>query len=468
MRNFASSAGGWLKRAGGVGSNLFDRTRGKLTLQYSGVLIVFLTLFVIAVYTLLYGFIWNDQRARLAEVADSEIRLLQQWADSDDNPTRRPPRDVEDGFSLSTDQSFYYLIRSDGEMQLAGETQPELRAQVTALAAENRFGPKRMELAALQTYDRPSSEPTGRPQKSGTGRFLIAERELTWKGERIATLYVGKEVTFQHDLFRYLLVLLVGMALLFFALALWLSHYMARKALVPIAGAYARQREFVADASHELRTPMSVLLTSIEALELETEEGGSEFSRNVLRGMKEEVGAMTKLTGELLHLARTDADGFAPSRAAFDASQAAAAVVSKLRPLAREKAIELSLHAPESLVVAWDAEKLTQLLVLLVDNAIKYTPERGAVQVRLADAAEKGGHVLTIEVQDNGVGISPEALPRIFDRFYRQDKARTRQSGGGHGIGLAIARNIVEAGRGTIRVASKEGEGSTFTVRLPV
>ncbi|MFC5407627.1 sensor histidine kinase [Cohnella soli] len=446
---------------------LFDRMRLKLTLQYSGVLMVFLTLFVVIVYVLLYLFIWNDQRSRLTKLADSEIHILQDWADHDDNPNRLPPREIEDAFSISTDQSFYYLIAENGNMQLGDETQSKLRAQVMELIAKGHFQKKRIEKVTLQTFDDPSANGLVGTISGDNAKFLVVDRDLMWNGKRIGKLYVGKEVTFQHNLFRYLLILLVGLALVFFALALWLSHYMSRKATIPVANAYDRQREFVADASHELRTPLSVLMTSIEALQLETGTESDPFVTRVLDGMKEEVQLITKLTGNLMHLARSDSGDSVLEYLPFDLREAAISVVDKLQPLARAKEINMEMHVPDELRVIWDAEKMMQLLVLLIENAIKYTPTGGAVVVTLADITVKGERSLTIEVRDNGIGISPEALPRIFDRFYRQDKARTRQTGG-HGLGLAIAKNIVEMGRGTIRVDSKEGEGSTFTVRLPL
>jgi signal transduction histidine kinase len=433
--------------------DLFDRTRNKLALQYSGVLIVFLSLFVILVYVLLYLFIWNDQRTRLDKLADSEIRTLQKWADQDSNPNRLPPRSIEDAFSTSTDQSFYYLISENGNIQLGDEIQPELRAQVIEAISKDHFKGKGIEKVTFQI--------------GKNARFLVANRELLWNGVRIGTLYVGKEVTFQHDLFRWLLVLLIGTALLFFVLALWFSRLMSRKAIIPIARAYARQREFVADASHELRTPLSVILTSIEALQLEESIDNNLFAKKVLIGMKDEVNSITKLAGELLHLARSDSGEFVLDRSLFDLRAAAAGVINKLQPMAQAKDITIKLHAPDELTVNWDAEKLTQLLVLLVDNAVKYTPDKGLVNVRLADEMEKGIRTLTIEVKDNGSGIAAEALPHIFDRFYRQDKSRTRQTGG-HGLGLAIAKNIVDAGKGTIHVDSTVGEGSTFKVRIPL
>ena len=170
---------------------------------------------------------------------------------------------------------------------------------------------------------------------------------------------------------------------------------------------------------------------------------------------------------ELLHLARSDSGEFELDRSAFNLSESAARAISKLQPLAQAKDIDIELHAPHELTVNWDAEKLTQLLILLIDNAIKYTPVKGTVNVALADGKEKAARSFTIEVKDNGIGIAAEALPHIFDRFYRQDKSRTRQIGG-HGLGLAIARNIVDAGRGTIQVESTVGEGSTFKVRIPL
>ncbi|MFD0676481.1 MULTISPECIES: sensor histidine kinase [unclassified Paenibacillus] len=447
--------------------DLFDRTRNKLSLQYSGVLIMFLSLFVIIVYVLLYLFIWNDQRVRLNELANNEIRTLQKWADQDNNPNRRPPRSIEDTFSISTDQSFYYLIAENGNIELGGEIQPELRAQVMESIRKGDFKGKGIQNITMQTFDTPSPDELGRPKQGNAARFLVTHRDLLWNGARIGTLYTGKEVTFQHDLFRWLLILLIGMALLFFILALWLSHLMSRKAIIPIARAYARQREFVADASHELRTPMSVMLTSIESLQLEASITSDPFSKKVLEGMKDEVNSITKLVGELLHLARSDSGEIVLDRSLFNLREAAVGVIQKLQPLAQSKDIAIRLHAPDDLTVIWDAEKMTQLLVLLIENAVKYTPDNGSVTIVLADESEKGVHILTIEVKDSGIGIAAEALPRIFDRFYRQDKSRTRQNGG-HGLGLAIAKNIVDAGRGTIQVDSTVGKGSTFKVRIPL
>ncbi|MCC2683466.1 MAG: two-component sensor histidine kinase [Paenibacillaceae bacterium] len=467
--------------------SLFTRMRRRLTLRYSIVLIVFLTLFVAIVYGLLFAFVWNDQRSHLNGLADSEIHILQDWVNHDNNPNRLPPRSIEDAFFISGDQAFYYLLAENGNLQLGGEIQPQLREQVMGLIEAGYFRERKMEKVTLQTFGAPIPAGQIGTAAGRNGIFLVTDRDLVWNGQRIGKLYVGKEVTFQQILFRYLLILLVGLALLFFALIVWLSHYMSRRAILPVEKAYDRQREFTADASHELRTPLSVLMASIEALQMEacsaaagvadgteskTAGGGGDamngsFARDVLEGMKEEVRSMTKLTGDLLHLARSDSGDFVLDCRLFDVKESVDRVVDKLRPLADARGVAVKVFAPGVVPMNWDAERMSQLLVLLIDNAIKYTPQGGSVAVTLKDETARGQRRLMIEVKDNGIGIPPEALPRIFDRFYRQDLARSRETGG-HGLGLAIAKEIVETGRGTIQVDSKVGEGSTFTVSLPL
>ncbi|MBO9599872.1 MAG: two-component sensor histidine kinase [Cohnella sp.] len=441
-------------------ADLFAMTRNRLTLQYGSMLILFLSLFIIGVYALLYAVIWSEQRAALGTIADSEFEALKQWSEQDGDSSRPAPRVVEDAFSISNDQSFYYLIGADGNVQLGGEIQPQLREQAMQAISQRLFETNEYTQISMQTFSGATAH---------DARFLVTARELAWDGNQSSMLYIGKDVTFQHNLFRWLLVLLVGMALLFFVIAVWFSFWMSRKAMVPIARSYAKQKEFAADASHELRTPLSVLLTSIEALQLELEQSAADIplANNILAGMKQEVGSMTSLAGDLLQLARSDFSEPIYNRSSFNVGLAAAKAIDRLRPLGENKRIAIELAAPADLIAQWDEVKFSQLLTLLVDNAVKYTPEDGTVQVMLADRTVKGERVITVEVKDNGIGIAPEALPHIFDRFYRQDKSRSRNIGG-HGLGLAIVDNIVNSARGTVHAESVVGQGTTFTVRLPL
>ncbi|WP_027087986.1 sensor histidine kinase [Cohnella panacarvi] len=443
-----------------AGGDLFAMTRKKLTLQYSGMLVLFLSLFIVGVYALLYTVIWSEQRSALGAIADSEFIALKQWSEQDGDSSRPAPREVEDAFSISNDQSFYYLIGAGGNVQLGGEIQPRLREQAMQAISQGLFEKNEYTRISMQTFSGGSAH---------DARFLVTAREIAWDGNQSSMLYIGKDVTFQRDLFRWLLNLLVGTALLFFLIALWFSFWMSRKAMIPIARSYAKQKEFAADASHELRTPLSVLLTSIEALQLELDQSAADIplANNILAGMKEEVGSMTKLAGDLLQLARSDSGELAHNRSPFHVGAAATKAIDRLRPLGEKKNMTIELAAPADFIAEWDEEKFTQLLTLLVDNAVKYTPENGRVQVNLADTTVKGERVMLVEIKDSGMGIAPEALPHIFDRFYRQDKSRTRQIGG-HGLGLAIVNHIVSSARGTVHVDSVVGQGTVFTVRLPI
>ena len=304
------------------------------------------------------------------------------------------------------------------------------------------------------------------PEQMQKIKLMAAGRSLYMKNNLIGTLYIGRDVSFQLRLFRWSLIALLGLGLLFFLLAVYFSYIMSKRAMIPIIHSYNRQREFVADASHELRTPLSVILSSIDTLQMEERLEKDAFAQRVLGNMKSEVKRMTKLAGDLLTLARSDSGTLLLQSEPLDMRIHAQQMLLTLQPLAREKRIELQLEAPETLPIRGDADRLEQLLVLLVDNAIKYTPEGGYVLVALSVETVKAVSMLKIIVQDTGIGIPSEEHQRIFTRFYRKEKSRSRQLGG-HGLGLAIAKWIVDAHQGTIQVRSSVGEGSTFTVRIP-
>jgi signal transduction histidine kinase len=171
---------------------------------------------------------------------------------------------------------------------------------------------------------------------------------------------------------------------------------------------------------------------------------------------------------DLLTLARADSEHASLQlvKETFDFRPHAERTLHLLGELASKKNIRMDFHSPESVIITADADKLTQLLYILLDNAIKYTPDGGEVTLSLAVEPFKQQRMLTISVKDTGIGIPPESLDRIFDRFYRVDKARSRQQGG-HGLGLSIAKWIVDAHGGNIHVQSEVGKGSEFIVKIP-
>jgi heavy metal sensor kinase len=219
------------------------------------------------------------------------------------------------------------------------------------------------------------------------------------------------------------------------------------------------QRRFVADASHELRTPLAVMRAELEVA-LRGDDPAADASE-VLGSAAEEVTRMSKIVDDLLTLAHRDENSLELLLAPVDLGGIAAEVAGQLRPLAEAGGVRLEVEAPSVPVVA-DQARVTQVVTNLVDNAVKYTGAGGSVRVRVWE--QGGGGALA--VGDTGPGIGPEDLPKVFDRFFRLDAARTRARGGS-GLGLAICKELVEAHGGRIWADSVPGAGSTFTLTLP-
>lgn len=242
------------------------------------------------------------------------------------------------------------------------------------------------------------------------------------------------------------------------------AYLLARRTLRPIQESLDAQGRFTADASHELRTPLTAMRTEIEVA-LRDKSLGAADARELLGSNLEEIAKLEALSAGLLRLARSDgrleaaAVSNVPVRALFDAA------AKRFESRIQDRKINLELKAgPET--IAGDRDSLIELVAILLDNAIKYSPESS--NISLASAVT--GSQVRLAVADEGEGIRAEDLPHIFDRFYRSDRSRTKGKAhvGGYGLGLSIARRIVELHRGTITVESQLEKGTTFKVKLPI
>lgn len=235
------------------------------------------------------------------------------------------------------------------------------------------------------------------------------------------------------------------------------SYYLARRTLTPIENALAAQARFSSDAAHELRTPLSVMQSEIEVA-LRAQRTTATTLRGVLGSTLDEVHRLQLLTDRLLLLASDKALPLARTNLEDVAIDAVTRVVAQ----AQAKKITIDNHVTTRYVRA-NHDSLTDTLVILLDNAIKYCPSASHVTVR---SEQKPRHTL-LHVSDNGPGIAEADAAHIFDRFYRADQSRSTAHVGGHGLGLSIAKRIIEAHHGTIHVHSAPGTGTRFTVQLP-
>jgi heavy metal sensor kinase len=229
-----------------------------------------------------------------------------------------------------------------------------------------------------------------------------------------------------------------------------------------LEASFYQVNRFSADASHELRTPLTVLQGELESMARSSSNLPIEI-RDTIGSALEETQRLAKIVENLLAISRLEAGEARKQLERLDFAELARSTADQMRLLAEDKNIHLDCNGVEPVEVDADPARLKQVVVNLLDNAIKYTPERGRVRISVV---EQDSHAV-LEVADNGIGISADDLPHVFERFYRADKARSRQMGG-TGLGLSIVRSICLAHGGRVTVNSTEGRGSLFRVELPL
>jgi len=454
--------------------------RWRLTLWNTLVLAVVLACFAVGVYSLLHHAL-IQQTDRILEAG---LNLMRNDARFETDPEDRLRFWIEE--HKEHQNLFCVVYRPDGSLfgrtpELAEESVPPFPDQPQQLAA----GP--------QVYDE---------RLPAIGRQRIMAQRMRLGKQEFVVLLLASLAAHDRELAEVRSVLFTaGPAALL--LSAGLAYWLARKALAPVKQlrslteaitadrldqrlpvpnphdelgqltatinamisrlerSFAESRRFTADASHELRTPLTALRTEVEVALGKALTQTQVFG--VLENVLEEIVRMSRLTDQLLALSRRDAGVEQLVATPLDLPILVAGVVDALRPLAEAKDVQLRFEGESFVAVPGDEGRLRQVFINLLDNALKYTPPKGTVTVRVG---RQGGKAF-VAVADTGIGIPPEHLPKVFDRFYRVDAARSRADGG-TGLGLSIARSIVTAHQGSIEMASAPGQGTTCTVTLPL
>lgn len=420
---------------------MFDKLKKRLTLIYTGIFSLIMV-FVVAV-TVAIGCISvlrTEKDMLIADIYDE----WREWIGSGELPV--DPVLVKKGEMMSL------MYDADGNIIIDQMTDSPYAAALTAIRASWPEPENETELLYFR-------------DKNGTLHFFLAGGCTFWENGQIqARLYTFLNLEDYYDMAldgMYFLFLLCAVCIM---LAAGGGYYMAAKNIKPLEILFAREHEFAADASHELRTPLTVLSLGVESLQNDDESKLSGFAQEVLRDMQHETKYMSRLIEALLTLARGDEENMPLARAKVDLTEIAVKVCNKMRPLAAKKGLGLEYAAGDApqVFILGDKNKMEQLLIIFIDNAIKYS-ESGTITVTVdADSMHA-----VIKVMDEGIGISEGDAQKIFERFYRVDKARSRAAGG-FGLGLNIARIIVVRHGGTVSVKPRSPHGSIFTVRLPL
>ncbi len=410
----------------------------KLRRKFVAVVMGVAAVLLLAVFAVLVVSTENGMRRQSEEMLERALdrRAWQGGGWKEENREEAPPEKKDSpGFSGDRFPCFTVLVEKDGTVNLGNKAEILLSdfgtEELMELARE--VARREEDRGALSAY-----------------RLRYAKRQGA-EGTVIAFADSSAEYNGLGELLKNSLIVGALTLLVFFGASILLARWAVR----PVENAWNQQKQFVGDASHELKTPLTVILSNAEMILSHPEERSERWAKNILA----EAQRMKGLTQELLTLARSEDSAYVPVMERIDLSYLVTDSVLSFEPAAFEGGYELSHRIEPGLFLQGNAAGLSQLCGILLENALQYASPGGRIRVELQAA----GKLARLSVFNEGKPIPPEELPHIFERFYRGDPSR---HGEGHGLGLAIARQLTELHKGKIWAESGEG-GNTFLVTLP-
>ncbi|MDU1846082.1 MAG: HAMP domain-containing sensor histidine kinase [Niallia nealsonii] len=323
-------------------------------------------------------------------------------------------------------------------------------------ASENSF----IDYTAEQEYLKPSSTNTLEKKTSSEGyHFQTISTKLEVNGET-KTIQIVRNIDSEESMLAQLIIIMsvgIGVGSLFAVLG---GYFLAGRALIPIQRSWEAQQQFVSDASHELRTPLAVIQSRTDVLFQKPEATIQERAFDI-SVISKETRRLSKLVTNLLTLARSDSNQAEIVKTQFAVEEVIQEVVEQYEDIADFQGKKIYASVKNKISFIGDKERIHQLLVILVDNSMKFTMEGGEIELR---AIERANSVVII-VKDNGIGIPKEEISKIFNRFYQVEQSRTDREG--TGLGLSIAQWIIEKHDGSIKVDSALNKGTTFEINFP-
>ncbi|MDK2865750.1 MAG: hypothetical protein PWP51_196 [Clostridiales bacterium] len=404
-----------------------------------------ITVLMFIVFASIYFITYNKMRVAIANDL-TRVASFHRGQPPDDGKPQNDAQTFEISDTHSVNEKYpertvSFTILTDGDHQLLSKN--------SFFDAEDSFYENALAAANNQQKE------TGIFSLEGSAwAYLVVSRSSN-------TLYAFIDITAQLGMLDRLMYTFIAVFVITFICIYFVSRFLTNRSIQPIKDAFEKQRRFISDASHELKTPLAVIQTNVDVL-LQNKKDLHEEDQKWLGYIQSEVQRMGNLTRDLLYLTQmSDDESETLMHIPFDISDCIEKQMLGLEVVAFEKDIDLQYAIEPSLMMNGNAEQIAQVIIILMDNAIKYTPAKGQITLQLKRIA----HTLQIGIINTGKGISPEDLPYIFDRFYRADKGRSRQSGS-YGLGLSIAKAIVEQHNGKISCASSPDGDTHFIIKF--
>lgn len=406
---------------------MFQKTRIRLTIINSLVFIILIGVLGSIIYSYTYKRIYNE--------VDQSIKMIAQYRGKLD--VKVPPRKRMENIQIG-DPRVTEITWKGETVEIVGDNR-----KFRAIFEENleRFSPKKLE--TLQDIE-------------VQGRYFRTF-SLQKNGEIVQ---IVRDITAEEGMLNTLFLILVIGCSIGSVCAIGIGFFLAGRALVPIQNSWEKQQQFVSDASHELRTPLAVIQSKTDVL-FQSPSATIEEKAMDISTISKECRRLSKLVSNLLLLARSDSNQIEMDKKTFELDKLLEEIVAPYKEIASYQEKEMILKVERGVSFMGDRERIHQMMVILLDNAMKYTNEGGQIQINCTQTSSS----IRIQVKDDGIGVKEEDIPKLFDRFYQGDKARSTSEGAG--LGLSIANWIVEKHYGKISVESQLGEGTCFEVILP-
>ncbi|WP_391203086.1 sensor histidine kinase [Psychrobacillus sp. L4] len=410
---------------------MFQRTHIRLTILNSLVFIILIGILATVIYSYAGSRLYRDVNNDLLEAAEHIAESGQHRPPIQPNGLPRGPRDPRIALLIWNEKNELITLNEGGTVFADNET---------------KFRPKELEML--------------RDIEAEGFHFRTIAIKVHHPNFGVITVQFARNITSEKDMLKTLLLILVIGSSIGSVCAVGAGFFLAGRALVPIKKAWQKQQQFVSDASHELRTPLAVIQAKTDLLWRSPDSTIQDKAIDI-SVISKEGRRLSKLVANLLTLARSDSDQVEMEKKEFLLSHLLKELIEHYSEIALYQKKELVLDAPSSFFFIGDKERIHQLMVILIDNAMKYTKEGGKILISCSQTS----HSVLIKVQDNGIGMEEENIPKIFDRFFQVHKSRTEEAGAG--LGLAIAYWIIDKHHGKVKVQSKVGEGTCFEIIFP-
>lgn len=419
---------------------MFNKLRNRFLIANLVIISFILLLAFASIYTITFQNVQRDIDMELHRVSDFNLKPDGKMGDSR-SKGNHPPQEVKANNNPSPERSVSFLLQTDAQWNI--------KTIKSRFDMDTDFYQLAIKKAASNNSDNGQFNLDG-----NTWAYIVQKNET---GNSVVYLDVTAQQNILTNLvYTFSIVGLVMLIVIFFT-----SRLFANRSIAPVREAFNKQKQFIADASHELKTPLAIINTNADVL-LSNSEDTIENQSKWLHRIKSETERMKTLTNDLLYLTEMDDSRASMIFTNFNMSESVESVILTMEAVMFEKNISLHYEIEPNLTLYGNSEQIKQVVMILLDNAIKYTNPKGSISLIF----KKRHNDSLLKVTNTGDGILPEHLERIFDRFYRADPSRSRKHGG-YGLGLAIAKSIVEQHKGKIYAKSVLNETTSFYVQFP-